>query len=300
MTKFSTSTLTSTNEIVPWLAATGELAYTPENPPIKDYYFQYSWIIPAIFAPDTDIKRHYFFGRGGKDEAVNLFEFWKNARAKKLSRLFYKSGTITPLSVTAPIAVYRHQLFGRGDPGVMLIQHGSYQHIRLEDQPEIDRGIVYLYRGIQRATEFEWMQFDSRALKGKDRDAWLAFLKTQGQVLSDSVLSFNSIHDRAVRCETEILNDRSRMTNDIAIRNGLNIDDDGFGDHLWDTHQQCFGLEQGVAERKFGPNYVVCKTPLTNIRITTWFAGETEAKVIDPSKVKFVKAVGCKVREVFE
>ncbi len=44
---------------------------------------------------------------------------------------------------------------------------------------------------------------------------------------------------------------------------------------------------------KFGPHHVVVKTPLSNIRITTFFAGESEAKIADPSRISEVKAVGC-------
>ncbi len=46
--RFSTSTLAG-EEFVPWLASTGELAYSPHSPPERDYYFQYSWVIPGIF-----------------------------------------------------------------------------------------------------------------------------------------------------------------------------------------------------------------------------------------------------------
>src|SRR6266436_214349 len=45
--------------------------------------------------------------------------------------------------------------------------------------------------------------------------------------------------------------------------------------------------------RKFGPHHVVLKTPLSNIRITTFFAGESEVKIIDPSRVSVVETVGC-------
>jgi hypothetical protein len=41
--------------------------------------------------------------------------------------------------------------------------------------------------------------------------------------------------------------------------------------------------------------YVVVKTPLSNIRITTFFAGESEAKIVDPSRISEVQAVGCEV-----
>jgi len=46
--RFSTSTLHG-EEIVPWLASAGELAYSPHSPPDRDYHFQYSWVIPESF-----------------------------------------------------------------------------------------------------------------------------------------------------------------------------------------------------------------------------------------------------------
>jgi len=48
--RFSTSTVAG-EEFVPWLASAGELAYSPHSPPERDYYFQYSWVIPEYFAP---------------------------------------------------------------------------------------------------------------------------------------------------------------------------------------------------------------------------------------------------------
>jgi hypothetical protein len=53
-----------------------------------------------------------------------------------------------------------------------------------------------------------------------------------------------------------------------------------------------------VGTRKFGPHYVVLKTPLSNLRITTFFAGESEVKLVDPSRVSVVETVGCQVEFV--
>jgi hypothetical protein len=39
--RYATSTLVDSASCVPWLAAEGPLAYTPENPPATDYLFQY-------------------------------------------------------------------------------------------------------------------------------------------------------------------------------------------------------------------------------------------------------------------
>ncbi len=59
-----------------------------------------------------------------------------------------------------------------------------------------------------------------------------------------------------------------------------------------------YALEGWSGTGKFGPNHVKFRTPLTNIRITTFVSNETEVKVIDPNKLEVVESVGCKIREV--
>ena len=59
-----------------------------------------------------------------------------------------------------------------------------------------------------------------------------------------------------------------------------------------------YALEDWCSARKFGPNYVWFRTPLTTIRITTFVCNETEVKVIDPNKLEVIEAVGCNVREL--
>jgi len=54
--RFPTSTVFDSGRSVPWLAARGPLAYTPEEPPARNYFFQYSWIIPGIF--DKSVNLH--------------------------------------------------------------------------------------------------------------------------------------------------------------------------------------------------------------------------------------------------
>jgi hypothetical protein len=46
--RFSTSTIIDSEYLVPWLSAEGSLAYTPTKPPARDYFFQYTWILPGI------------------------------------------------------------------------------------------------------------------------------------------------------------------------------------------------------------------------------------------------------------
>ena len=296
MSRYPTGTVTAAGEIVPWLAAAGPLSYTPENPPARDYYFQYGWILPEVLKPDGD-RRHHYFGVGVKDYADEVFAFWNDARVGQQTRVHMKIGSIGRSEVTAPIAVYLHRERAyRARWCYMLVQHGSYQHVPREDQPKMEDGIVYLYRGIQNAKIFRYLSFDEESFQVPETAAWEAYLRTQVAVLSDSAVSFNSIHDRTSRTETGGINDRSWMTDKIAARAGLNFDADGFSRRLWRNHHQCFALERWVAERKFGPNFVIARTPLTNIRITTFFAREAEAKVIDPGKVSLVETVGCQWR----
>jgi hypothetical protein len=81
----------------------------------------------------------------------------------------------------------------------------------------------------------------------------------------------------------------------VAQECGLNIAKDAFARALWDCHLQSFSLVRWPAQRKFGPNFVAFKTPLTNIRITTFVAGEYEVRIIDPSKLEPKEASGCRL-----
>ena len=286
----STSTVRGDGQIVPWLAASGPLAYTPEDPPDRDYYFQYGWILPGIFAPHTNTRRHYYFGACHRDEARELFSFWKEARGGVVHRVARQEGTLTAEVFTAPVAVY-HLGSTRAERRCLLVQHGSYQVVSVADQPLLESGEVLLYRGVQQATEYRLLHVGE--VDSARRRTWRRYVGVSAYVLSDATRSFNSIHDRAKRCETGHLRDRSWITDKIARRHGLDIDCDGFARELWSSTHQSFSLARAVAEWKFGPHYVVCKTPLGNIRLTTFFAGEHEVRIIDPSQVEILEAHGC-------
>jgi hypothetical protein len=62
-------------------------------------------------------------------------------------------------------------------------------------------------------------------------------------------------------------------------------------------YHQSFALERWVAQNKCDPNYVVCKTPLGSIRITTSFAGEREARIVDPGKIVMIETHGCQAED---
>jgi len=140
---------------VPWLAAQGPLAYTPENPPATDYFFQYSRILQEIFNSGVRKQRHHYFGTPIRDHAKPLLEFWEQARRGVVKRGNVSLGSCCDNKLCAPIALYRAKLFPWEDSELWLfIQHGSYQWISLADQPHLDEGQVLLYRGIQKEGTF--------------------------------------------------------------------------------------------------------------------------------------------------
>lgn len=290
----STSTVGPEGQLVPWLAADGPLSYSPEAPPDRDYFFQYSWVVPGIFADTVNLRRHYYFGAHRRDDARAVFDFWEKARAGSVATVAYTTGSAVDRTVAAPLSAY-HATDRFGDPIFVLIQHGSYQLLPADNQPLLASGEVLLYRGVGEAEKFHLVRRDARAVDSCD--AWRRCMAVQAHVLSDAVRSFNSIHDRTKRCETGHIRDQSWMTDDLAREQSLDIDSPGPLAELWKAIHQSYALCRWVAESKFGPNFVVLKCPLGNIRITTFFAGEHEARIIDPNLLEIVEIHGCKVVE---
>jgi hypothetical protein len=111
-------------------------------------------------------------------------------------------GAFSDIQVTAPIAAYRQVNKLYGTAGSVLIQHGSYQWISHQDQPHMEQGQALLYRGIAETKVFRCLQFRPEELSAVNHDIWRKYLGVQAAMLSDSVLSFNTVHDRVNRCET--------------------------------------------------------------------------------------------------
>lgn len=291
--RLSTSTLAPGGDVVPWLAAAGELAYTPKLPPERDYFFQYSWIVPQVFSSGTNIRRLYWFGDGRKDspQVRLLFGFWNKARQGDHDALYLSNGMAVPTAdVTAPLAAYRHTDVQPSDSAkehLILIQHGSYHIGDIQSQPLIDRGEAVLFRGIQKAETYLLHRLTTEDIRGR-------LMNVHARSLTDSVVSFNAVHCNLVRCETELFNDRSFLFDGLCRLAGFEPDDSPIRSVFYSG----YALEEWCASRKFGPNYVKFRTPLTNIRITTFVCNETEVKVIDPNKLEVIEAAGCKVREV--
>jgi hypothetical protein len=289
---YSTSTKASGDRLVPWLAAEGPLAYTPELPPERDSLFQYGWVLPQVCKPG--LRRHAYFGAVGREAAHDVFAFWQDARRGTVDRFARHDGSLAGGRIEAPIAVYRHNR-RRGDRAYVFIQHGSYQCVPIDEQPEIEAGYVHLHRGIGAAKVFRFGGAFRTRSAPRLTSAWETYAQLQFDILSRSDVSFNSIHDRTKRAETGHILDDSWMTDELAKERGLDIEHDPWTRALWEATHQSFALRRWVSENKFGPHRVVCRTPLTNIRITTFFAGEHEVRVLDPSRVELLAAIGCDV-----
>jgi hypothetical protein len=192
----------------------------------------------------------------GKSGAKFLFDFWDNARKGRAATLqqYCEPGLFSDNEVRAPLAAYRHDRKYYDTTGSLLIQHGSYQWISQEDQPHTEEGQVLLYRGIEHSEVFRHLQFGPNDLSAANREIWQRYLGVQAQMLSDSVLSFNTIHDRVKRSETEGLRHGTWLGDEMATQAGLNIQSPGFAQDLWQASQQSYSLDPMIGVRKFGPH----------------------------------------------
>ncbi len=292
--KYSTNTITDDNKITPFLSSSGELAYTPENPPDRDYFFQYGWILPKIISDSKWKKCHHYFGNPIKSDSDFLFDFWHKARKGDVDKIALIYGQKLKNSLIAPIAVYQHKhLYKEGDY-YLLIQHGSYQQISKKEQPLIDQGMLIIYRGIGKSKEFNYLKYDLPLNGKKESDVLDKYFDIQMSAFADSELSFSIAHNYVIRVETDFLTKENVTWDDIANSKQFDWNKDKFMNNLRVAYRQSYSLDCYMATQKFGPNYVKCLTPISNVRITTFFAGENEVNIIDPSIIEILSTIGCK------
>ena len=284
--RYSTSTVRSDGGIVPWLAAEGPLAYSPENPPESNYFFQYSWLMPSVYRD----KRHYYFGkpsslsRGDFGWGIEPFvDFWSKARAGAVAPIYVVMGGKCDGGFAAPIACYRYQPGWDNRDMYLLIQHGSYLDFDVAEQPLIKDGLLMLFRGVGRKQKFCWRTLEDLS-PNQDR-ILQRYFDAHERAFSDAEVSFQVAHALVCRCETGFLQCELCWT-DVAREVGLDREQGSLARPLKSVPRQSFTLVQRMAEGKFGPNYVRCTTPINNVRITSFFAGECEVTVIDPRKVE--------------
>jgi hypothetical protein len=136
------------------------LASAPELPPERDSLFQYGWVLPQVCGPG--LRRHAYFSAMRREAAHDVFAFWQDARRGTVDRFAHHEGTLAGHRIEAPIAVYRHN-GRRGERAYVFIQHGSYQCIPIDEQPELEAGYLHLHRGIGDEKVFRiWRGFRTR------------------------------------------------------------------------------------------------------------------------------------------
>ncbi len=300
MKKFNTSTLLPNEETVPWLASKGELAYSVDNPPKKDYYFKYNFILQDILNNKINKREHRYFGCKYKNYDVKiLLDFWNSAGLNNINHIYYSNGKKEKYSCTAPIAVYLYSNRKYLSKDIyILIQHGSYQMIESEGQPYIKDGYVVLYSGIGKKKIFKHLSFKENKLNNKAKKILRQFNDIQYDFLSDSVKSFKLSHHRIKRSETSCLNEDFDLFYNHAEKHEKKFMNNTIAETLWFYTDQCYSLHENITRIKFGPNYAKYKTPLNNIRITTFFAGEYEIKVLNPNKVELINITGGSAKSV--
>jgi len=202
----STATITKRGQLVPWLAAEGPLAYSPEAPPDRDYYFQYNRVLSGIFADNVNLRRHLYFGAGYKDHVRDVLAFWTLARQGNVNRVAFCMGSIGAGTVTAPLAVYRMVSPWR-DEVYVFIQHGSYQIVSVAQQPQLEFGDVLLYRGLQNSHVFRRLGVGT--LDAVKRTIWQRYVATQAHVLSDWRRSRGTAASQSCAlCQTNLVTSR--------------------------------------------------------------------------------------------
>lgn len=140
-----------------------------------------------------------------------------------------------------------------------------------------------LFRGVGNKRKFCWHDLehlspDAERILGR-------YLDAHQQAFLDSEVSFQVARARVCRCETGFLHCDLSWT-EVARELGFDQERGPLARWLRSVPLQSFTLLRRMAERKFGPNYVKCATPINNVRITSFFAGECEVTIIDPRRVR--------------
>lgn len=299
--KFRTSTKLKDGTLSPWLAASGPLSYTPENPPNSKYFFQYSWLMPSLFKD----KKHYYFGYpfasfsrwdNYTDRTIDfLISFWEHAKTDSSSPIVILNGKITARGFNAPIACYSYRERNKHVDSYIFIQHGSYLTVPTQKQPHVHEGKVLLYRGIGNREIFDFFTPNLTDVSPEVLDSLRRYWLAHEHSFSDSETSFSVSHSRVNRCETGHLRTESDWTT-ISMSVGLDLVKCSFARKMSNFHLQSFTFDENIAKQKFGPNYVVCLSPIENIRLTTFFADEQEVFVINPTKLEIIASFGCKIK----
>jgi hypothetical protein len=290
--KHSTNTVARSGELVPWMAAEGGLAYSPLDPPDSRYFFQYSFHMPDVF---QDPRCHHYFGcfsrwsdQDGWSNIGFLKRFWEDSRFRAVEEIIVKCGMLTGVGFLAPIACFTHA------NSIIAIQNGSYLKVAPTWQPKLMEGHLYLFRGIGEDKEYRQLRIELGKLTHDSLKVLESYYKSMYASFADSKLAFKVAHAATFRTETAFLRDDLSFF-DICSEFNLHSESGEMGEALLKFHADCYSLCEGLCQQKFGPNYVKFMTPITNVRLTSFFAGEYEVRVIDPTLLEVIETVGCDV-----
>jgi hypothetical protein len=211
-------------------------------------------------------------------------DFWSKAGTGEVERVYISSGERSGYGLTAPIACYKYRTDWDNNDTYMLYQHGSYLLIKATEQPRIEDGQLVLYRGLGKKRTFSWWSIKAD-LSQKQNSLLQRFFDVHYRAFSDSEISFQIAHAWVRRSETGFIKWKLSWF-DIADEIGFDTESGFFARWLTGAYRQSFTLLKDMAALKFGPRYVQCITPINNVRITSFFAGESEVNVIDPRKVE--------------
>ncbi len=280
--------------LVPWLAAAGPLAFTPDTPPEDPAVFLYNRIMADLFRnPAREAPWGSLTERldGGSDAP----DFWRVARAGQLRKVYSSLGSIQADHFSAPIAVYEFIYFGA--PFYAILQGGSYQFVAVESQPYIPQGEIIIHRGIRTNSIFIHPRFpenpspeETRILRGLYEEQFFSFTNSGLAFLE----AHGDVHTNSVSHLRRTIGLRGRL---IQGHTGRAVADAKAIVALSSAFTHPYSLHEYISAKKFGPSYVTVRTPLNNLRLTSYFTLEQEVHILNPNRVEVLKAHGCKVKE---
>src|SRR5215469_2585260 len=103
-------------------------------------------------------------------------------------------------------------------------------------------------------------------------------------MLSDSVRSFNAIHDSVGRCETGELRNETCLADELAAKAGLDIRSPGFP-------SKSYSLDPVMGMRKFRPHHI----SYLSEQHSDHYLLRVEVKFIDTRQISEVQGFGCEV-----
>jgi hypothetical protein len=275
-TEVSTSTVTEDGSTVPWLAAKGALAHTPENPPPRIDGVNFGELMPSSIQGSW---RPYQIGSAAG--------FWKAAQERNVEKVWQQNGK-SPESIdkvpdlthvdVAPAAVYRV----RGDNSYLYVcQAGNIIMVSVKDQPDLAHGIVTIYRGVDYRNSLDHGKFDKSVEGRRHLQLWLKF---RAFVFGDIKYSYAWPFEGTVRAETNHIqpNISAAMT-EFAKKYQLSDADNRI---LFELYRQVqrdnrYSFDLNLVRSRFGPSVFAVQTSLSNIDFTGDFNSEQEVHIIN-------------------